>query len=113
MPGRPIRRRVTYASFGPTRVRTAYDPALGGIGMFLKTNGGWVLENSSTQQMKCPNCRNTTDHVVYVHPYGPQVGLIFLSKPLLSLKKYFLACPVCSHLAKELTKEQAHSMRVC
>ncbi len=69
------------------------------------------MENSTTQSMKCPNCGNTTEHVVYVHPHGPVVGLIFMKKPLLSMKQYFLACPICSHLTKELTKQQAEAMR--
>lgn len=80
--------------------------------MFIKSSGGWIMENTTTQSMRCQNCGNTTDHVVYVHPYGPQVGLVFLQRPLLSLKQYFLACPVCSHLAKQLSKPQAEALRV-
>jgi hypothetical protein len=80
--------------------------------VFFKSQDGWVMENAIPQKMRCPNCSNTSDHLVYVHPYGPQVGLIFLRKPLLSMKQYFLACSICSHLTKELTKEQAQSMRV-
>ena len=80
--------------------------------MFVKASNGWIMENTTTQRMKCVGCANMTEHVVYVHPHGPQVGLIFLSRPLLTMKQYFLACPICSHLAKQLTKEQAQSLRV-
>jgi hypothetical protein len=80
--------------------------------MFFKACNGWIMKNSTVERTRCPNCGNTTDHVVYVHPYGPAVGFIFLSKPLLSMKQYFLACPVCSHLTKQLTKEQAQSLRI-
>ena len=80
--------------------------------MFIKSRGGWIMKNTTTQRMRCPNCGNTTDHVVYVHPYGPQIGFIFLERPLLSMKQYFLACPVCSHLTKDLTKMQAEALRV-
>jgi hypothetical protein len=79
--------------------------------MFLREFNGWPQENSHTQQLKCPNCGNTTDHYVYVAPYGFQVGTIFSNKPLLGAKKYFLACPTCDNLTKELSKEQALAMR--
>jgi hypothetical protein len=75
--------------------------------MFLKQYNGWPLENSSTQTLKCPHCGNTTDHFVYVAPHGFQIGLAFMSRPLLGAKKYFLACPTCSNLTREITKEQA------
>ncbi len=80
--------------------------------MFFKSRNGWFMKNANVEKIRCLNCGNTTDHAVYVNPYGPQVGFIFFSKPLLSMKQYFLTCPVCSYFTKELTKEQAHSLRV-
>jgi len=79
--------------------------------MFRREFNGWAQEESNTQQMKCPNCWNTTDHYVYVAPHGIQVRILFLRKPLLGARKYFLACPNCNHLTKELSKEQALAMR--
>jgi hypothetical protein len=78
--------------------------------MFLKQYEGWHLQNSLTKTLKCTHCGNTTDHFVYVAPHGIQVGLIFMSKPVLGMRKYFLACPTCDHLTRELTKEQAQTL---
>jgi hypothetical protein len=36
---------------------------------------------------------------------------VFSNKPLLGAKKYFLACPSCDHLTREITKEQADALR--
>lgn len=79
--------------------------------MFLRQFHGWPQDDSTTQPLKCPNCGNTTDHFVYVAPHGFQVGFVFMKKPLLGARKYFLACPTCTHLTKELSKEQAEAMR--
>jgi hypothetical protein len=78
--------------------------------MFIKQFNGWPLENSVAQAMRCSNCGNTTDHFVYVAPHGFQVGLAFLSRPLLGGKKHFLACPTCNNLTREITKEQAAAL---
>jgi hypothetical protein len=74
--------------------------------MFLKQFNGWAQENSDTQVLKCSNCFNNTPHFVYVAPYGPQLGFIFLSKPFVGMRKYFLACPTCQNLTREITKQQ-------
>jgi Zn finger protein HypA/HybF involved in hydrogenase expression len=79
--------------------------------MFLKTYSGWKLENTKLVELKCDACNNTSEHYVYVHPYGPQLGLIFLKKPLLTKKQYFLACPICRNLTVELTEQQAMSLK--
>jgi len=78
--------------------------------MFIKEFKGWPLENATTHSIKCSNCGNTTDHYVYVAPVGFQVGIVFSKKPLLGKRKYFLACPTCDNLSKELTKQQAEAM---
>jgi hypothetical protein len=78
--------------------------------MFVKQYNGWEMENSITQSLKCPHCRNTTDHFVYVVPHWLQFGLVFMSRPLLGAKKYFFACPTCGNLTREITKEQAKAL---
>lgn len=79
--------------------------------MFIKNYRGWRLENSGTISDTCANCHNTGQHFVYVAPVGFQMGVVFSRKPLLGAKKYFLACPVCGHLSKELSREQALALR--
>jgi hypothetical protein len=78
--------------------------------MFLRQYNGWALENAATQSRKCLRCGNTTEHFVYVAPHGPQIGFIFASKPLLGARRYFLACPTCSNLTSEITREQAQTL---
>lgn len=78
--------------------------------MFIKQYNGWAMENTNTQTLKCPHCRNTADHIIYVAPHGFQLGLAFMSRPLLGGKKYFFACPTCGNLTREITKEQAEAL---
>ncbi len=79
--------------------------------MFFKEYNGWELAGAKTVTMRCENCGNTAEHFVYVAPSGPQLGIVFLRKPLLGARKYFLTCRVCGLLAKELTKAQAEAMK--
>lgn len=79
--------------------------------MFIKTWNGWNLEDAKQISQKCEHCGNTTEHFVYIRPHGPQVGIVFMKKPLLSKKQYLLVCPTCNFVAKELTKEQAYAMQ--
>lgn len=71
---------------------------------------GWTLKGARTVEQKCCKCGNTGNHFVYVLPKGHQLGLIFLKKPLIGRRQYFLVCPTCAYLARELTKQQAQSM---
>ena len=79
--------------------------------MFFKEFNGWVLENSKTVEKKCTNCSNTGDHVVYVAPHGPQLGLVFMKKSLVGMRKYFLVCSICGNVTDEISKEQAMAMK--
>ncbi len=79
--------------------------------MFFKDFQGWAQDQSNTLSVRCPNCGNTCDHYIYVAPYGIQIGVIFMKRPLLSLKKYFLLCSTCDFVNREISKQQAESMR--
>lgn len=79
--------------------------------MFITSYRGWRLDGSQTVLDTCANCHNTAPQFVYVAPVGFQMGVVFSRKPLLGARKYFLACPVCGHLIKELSREQALAMR--
>jgi len=79
--------------------------------MFWKDYGAWLLKGASTQELKCQNCGNTTDHDVYVVPRGFQLGIVFMKRSLVGMRSYFLVCPTCGFMGKQLTKEQAVAMR--
>lgn len=79
--------------------------------MFFTRYTGWELEGTSTTALTCGHCGNVSEHAVYVMPVGPQFGLIFLRRPLIGARKYYLACRVCGAFARELTKAQADAMR--
>jgi len=80
--------------------------------MFIKSYNGWQLDDAQTVTDTCANCHNSGEHFVYVAPSGFQMGIAFVKKPLIGARKYFLACPVCGHLSKELSREQAFALRV-
>ena len=80
--------------------------------MFIKSFNGWRQEGTQTVTDTCENCHNTGEHFVYVAPSGFQMGIAFVKKPLLGARKYFLACPMCGHLSKELSREQAQALKV-
>lgn len=79
--------------------------------MFFRNYSGWRLEGTNTVEIRCTNCGNTSSHFIYVVPVGFQFGVIFASKPLVGNRKYFLTCPICGNLAKEISREQAEAMR--
>ena len=78
--------------------------------VFMRPEGE-VLKGTSTVSLQCAQCSNTTEHVVWKQPHGPQVGTVFSRRKTLGMKKYFLVCPTCNAIAQELTKEQAVAMR--
>ncbi|OGK35379.1 hypothetical protein A3F58_00035 [Candidatus Roizmanbacteria bacterium RIFCSPHIGHO2_12_FULL_37_9b] len=75
------------------------------------TPKGEILKGTKTISMKCTNCGNLTEHVVWKQPHGFQLGTIFSRRKTLGMKKYFLLCPTCQNASKEITKEQALAMR--
>lgn len=79
--------------------------------MFIKEYSDSILKNTRTIKIKCLNCNNESEHVICIH-HKMGVGFIFLKDPILSLKKYYLVCPICSNISKELTKEQVDSYRI-
>lgn len=80
--------------------------------MFIKSYKASPIKNTKTVELVCSNCKNKTKHQIYEVYYGPQMGLIFLKKPLLSLKKYCLVCPTCGNLTKEISKEQVKANKI-
>lgn len=80
--------------------------------MFAKEWPATLVENTRTKKIICENCNNETEHEVLEQPYGPCVGAFWAKKPLLSLKYYYLVCPICSTIAENLTKEQMIRMKI-
>lgn len=77
--------------------------------MFIKTYQPALIKNTKKVELLCSNCGNKTKHQIHEVYYGPQVGFVFLKKPLLSLKKYFLMCPICNNATKQITKAQVNA----
>lgn len=74
--------------------------------MFIKNWGASVVENTRKVQKHCGICDNDSEHSICVEYYGPSMGLIFMSKPLLSMKRYWLVCPICKQGNQEISREQ-------
>ena len=77
--------------------------------MLIRSAEAWPLKGASTKLLTCPNCSNTGDHELIVHPYGMHLGVIFRKKPIFTKKQYFWTCPTCQAYTEEMTKEQALS----
>ena len=69
------------------------------------------MSGTKTVSKKCVSCKNTSEHVVWKEPHGPQIGTIFSRTKMLGMKKYYLICPVCSTVERELTREQVDAMK--
>lgn len=80
--------------------------------MFIKNYQATLVKKTKTFELICSNCKNKTKHQIYEAYRGPQIGFIFLKKPLLSLKKYYLVCPTCGNATKEITKEQVKANKI-
>lgn len=80
--------------------------------MFIKNWGISPVANTSKLNILCDNCNNEAENEIFEEPYGINVGLIFMKKPLLSLKRYWFVCPVCKSGTKQLTKEQVKAYKV-
>lgn len=79
--------------------------------MFIKTYNANPVKDIEPIKMNCPNCNNKSDHQVYENYYGPQIGIIFMKKPLLSKKQYLLVCTICESVNKQISKEQVESFK--
>lgn len=79
--------------------------------MFIKNWEATPVENTKKVPMNCAQCNNFSEHEVYEAPqFG--VGILFMKKPLLAIKKYYLVCPTCHNPAKELSGEQARAYKL-
>jgi len=79
--------------------------------MFFKTYYPNIVENTKQFIIACPHCGNKSIHQIYEFYKGPCIGFIFLNKPLIASKKYYLVCQICNNPSKELTVEQVQSSR--
>jgi len=78
--------------------------------MFFKQWEGSVVTNTKSVKMQCPHCGNESEHRACIdHKFG--VGIIFMKTPLLSVKKYYLVCPICMNATQELSKEQVNALK--
>lgn len=68
----------------------------------------YKVENSGTVEMKCPTCNKTSHHYMVGAVVGPNLGFFWLpNKYHLGYRKYWLACPICNNISKELSSSEA------
>ena len=79
------------------------------------TSGGaneWKVNNTKTVTRKCLYCGNTGEHYVLARLVGPALGFIFQpAKTKLGFRKYYLVCPICHRISKELTKNELEYLK--
>ena len=81
--------------------------------MFIKTQSTIIpIKNTTKLKMVCTNCNNDVEHEIFEEPYGFCVGIVFLKRPLLSLRRYWFVCPICKNGTKQLTKEQVNAYKI-
>ena len=72
----------------------------------------WKVKGTKTVKRKCANCDNTAEHYVLGSLVGPALGFIFQpAKTKLGFRKYYLACPICNRISKELTRSELEYLK--
>ena len=80
--------------------------------MFLKDYEPTPVKNTKTVTMICNNCNNESEHGVFEEPKGLIIGFPLAKKPWLSMKNYYLLCPICKKGGKKINKEQVKSLKI-
>lgn len=72
----------------------------------------YKVDNSKTVEMECPICNRTGDHYMVGAVVGPNLGFFWLpNKYHLGYRKYWLACPTCGNISKELSRDEASILK--
>lgn len=72
----------------------------------------WKVNNTKTKKIKCLHCGNTSDHYVTGTLVGPALGFIFQpAKTKLGFRKYYLTCPICNRVSKELSRSELEYLK--
>ena len=72
----------------------------------------WKVSNTKTKSIKCSHCGNTSEHYVMGTLVGPALGFIFQpAKTKLGFKKYYLTCPICNRVSKELSHSELEYLK--
>lgn len=67
----------------------------------------WKVDRTKTAKRKCDHCGNKDEHYVLASLTGPALGFIFQpAKTKLGFRKYYLACPICNRISKELSRSE-------
>ena len=73
----------------------------------------WKVNNTKTVKRKCSHCGNTSDHYVMGTLVGPALGFIFQpAKTKLGFRKYYLACPICNKISKQLSRAELEHLKI-
>jgi hypothetical protein len=68
------------------------------------------VKRAPTLRMDCSNCQNTTEHQLWW--MVPGMNFRYMGMVVAGKKVYVYICPVCQHIGKEVTKEQAAALKV-
>lgn len=76
--------------------------------MFFNQNKLTKVKNSKSTELDCNICEKETKHSLFKFPYGPGVGIPFISSAqTYAFAKYYLICNRCSNPSKEISKDVA------
>ena len=72
----------------------------------------WKVNGTKTVKHKCAYCGNTDNHYVLASLVGPTLGFIFQpTKTKLGFRKYYLVCPICNKISKELSRSELEYLK--
>jgi hypothetical protein len=65
-----------------------------------------LLRRAPKLQLVCEHCKNNTQHDLYWIVTGRY--LKYMGQVVAGRKNYCYVCPICRHVGKEITREQAN-----
>lgn len=80
--------------------------------MIISGRKGYKIHSVKDQEILCDNCNNLSMHEVFAFPKGVQLKFIWMPQRLgVGLRDYYLKCPICDHLTKQLTLTEVNNMK--
>lgn len=72
----------------------------------------WKVKGIKPVKKKCSHCNNTSEHYVMGSLIGPVLGFMFQpAKTKLGFRKYYLVCPICNRISKEITRGELNYLK--
>lgn len=80
--------------------------------MIISGRKGYKIHSAKDQEILCDNCNNLSMHEVFAFPKGVQLKFIWMPQRLgVGLRDYYLKCPICDNLTKQLTLTDVNNMK--